>query len=89
MSVDSTDAADTSGEQPEDELVAVLCGLAESAEPWKLRPSENVDDPAKLLVGARPDYVREQLEAAGYEVRYLDLPVSARGWLAAWEVSSG
>ena len=92
MSVETantTDTVDTTGEQPEDELVAVLYGLDESAEPWKLRPPENGDDPAKLLVGARPDFVRDRLEDAGYEVRDLGLPVNARGWLTAWEVSSG
>ncbi|EMA48683.1 hypothetical protein [Halococcus thailandensis] len=86
---DTTDTADSAGEQAEDELVAILCGLDESAEPWKLRPPENGDDPAKLLVGARPDFVRDRLEDAGYEMRDLELPVSARGWLAAWEISSG
>jgi hypothetical protein len=89
MSVETTDVADTTGEQPEDELVAVLCGLDESAEPWKLRPPEQSDDSARLLVGAQPGFVRDRLEDAGYEVRDLELPVSARGWLAAWEVSSG
>lgn len=86
MSVETADTTDTAGEQPEDELVAVLCGLDESAEPWKLRPSENGDDSAKLLVGARPDFVRDRLEDAGYEVRDLKFPVSARGWLVAWEI---
>jgi hypothetical protein len=89
MSIETTDVVDIAGEQPEDELVAVLCDLDECAEPWKLRPLENGDDPAKLLVGARPDFVRDRLEDAGYEVHDLELPVSARGWLAAWEVSSG
>lgn len=84
---DTTDTVDTAGEQSENELVAVLCGLDKSAEPWKLRPPENGDDPAKLLVGARADFVRDRLEDAGYEVRDLKLPVSARGWLVAWEVS--
>jgi hypothetical protein len=55
----------------------------------ELRPPENADDPVKLLVGARPDFVRDRLEDAGYEVRDLGLPVNARGWLTAWEVSSG
>lgn len=89
MSVDSADAADTASAESEDELVAVLCDLDESAEPWKLRPSESADDPAKLLVGSQPDSVREHLENAGYEVCDLELPVGARSWLAAWEVSSG
>ncbi|GAA0452218.1 hypothetical protein MUK72_14435 (plasmid) [Halococcus dombrowskii] len=46
---DTTDTVDTAGEQSENKLVAVLCGLDESAEPWKLRPPENGDDLAKLL----------------------------------------
>ena len=32
MCIETTDIADTAGEQPEDELVAVLYGLDESAE---------------------------------------------------------
>jgi hypothetical protein len=84
---DTTDTVDSTGERPEDELVAVLCGLDESAEPWKLRPLENGDDPAKLLVGARPNFVHDRLEDAGFEVRDLELPVNARGWLTAWEIS--
>ncbi|EMA55353.1 hypothetical protein [Halococcus thailandensis] len=89
MSIETSDGAETADEQLEDELVAVLCGLDDSAEPWKLRPPENGGGPAKLLVGAQPDFVRGRLEDAGYEVRDLGLPISARGWLAAWEVSSG
>jgi hypothetical protein len=86
MSVDSADAADTDSERAGAELVAALCDLNESAEPWKLQPPENGDDPAKLLVGAQPDFVRNRLEDVGYEVRDLGLPVERDGWLAAWEI---
>jgi hypothetical protein len=87
MSVDSVDAADTDSERARAELVAVLCGLDESAEPWKLRPAESADALAKLLVGAQPPLVRSRLESAGYTVRDLGLPVERNGWLAAWEIS--
>jgi hypothetical protein len=79
---------DTTDDRFESELVAILGGLDESAEPWKLRPPESADDPAKLLVGARPGLVRGRLEGAGYEVRDLELPVERDGWVGAWEVSS-
>lgn len=69
------------------ELVAVLRGLGEEIEPWKLRPPESPNNPAKLLVGARPGIVRGRLEGAGYEVRDLELPVERDGWVGAWEVS--
>ncbi len=70
------------------ELATILCEMDESVEPWKLRPAEQSDDSARLLVGAQPDHVRDHLEDAGYSIHDLELPVSARGWLAAWEISS-
>lgn len=50
---DTTDTVDTAGEQSENKLVAVLCGLDESAEPWKLRPPENGDDHSKTAWSRR------------------------------------
>jgi hypothetical protein len=88
MSVDFVDTADATVERCEAELVAVLRGLDESAQPWKLRPLESADGVAKLLVGARPGLVRGRLEGAGYEVRDLELPVERDGWIGAWEVTS-
>jgi hypothetical protein len=78
MSIESADAADDSptADQFKAELVAVLRGLGEDIEPWKLRPPESPSGPAKLLVGAR------------YTVRDLELPVEREGWVGAWEVSS-
>ncbi|EMA47759.1 hypothetical protein [Halococcus salifodinae] len=70
------------------DLVTILREMDESAEPWKLRPPEKSDDPAKLLIGAQPELVRDHLEDAGYSVRDLDLPVESDGWVAAWVVSS-
>jgi hypothetical protein len=87
-SVDTVDAADATAERFEDELVAVLRGLDESAQPWKLRPPENADGVAKLLVGARPGLVRGRLEGTGYEVRDLELPVERDGWIGVWEITS-
>lgn len=69
------------------ELVAILRELDESAEPWKLRPPEQPDDPAKLLIGAQPKLVRNHLERAGYSIHDLNLPVEHNGWLVAWEIS--
>lgn len=82
MSVETTD------ERFEGELVAVLRGLGEEIEPWKLRPPESPSGSAKLLIGARPGIVRGRLEGAGYEVRDLELPVERDSWIGAWEVSS-
>ncbi|EMA55712.1 hypothetical protein [Halococcus salifodinae] len=70
------------------DLVTILREMDESAEPWKLRPPEQPDDPAKLLIGAQPELVRGHLEDAGYLIRDLTLPVERDGWVAAWEVSS-
>jgi hypothetical protein len=89
MSADTTDAADTDAERFSTELVAVLSDLGDDAVPWKLRPPESADDPAKLIVGAQPSLVRGRLEDTGYEVRELGLPVERNGWLVAWEVSAG
>ena len=58
-----------------------------SIEPWKLRPSESVGNPVKLLVGAREGLVRGRLDGAGYEISVLGFPVEGDGWIAAWEVS--
>ena len=74
-------------ERFEGELVALLRGFGESAEPWKLRPPESDGDSAKLLVGARPGLVRGRLEGAGYAVVDLGLPVERDGWVGAWEIS--
>ena len=79
-------AGSTTG-QLDTDLVRTLREMDESAKPWKLRPPDQPDDPARLLVGAQPDHVRDQLEDAGYSIHDLELPVSARGWLAAWEIS--
>lgn len=87
MSVDSADAADTA-DHFRDELIAVLCGVGEDIESWKLRPPESADSAAKLLVGARPGLVCGRLEGAGYTVCTLGLPVERDGWLEVWEVSS-
>lgn len=70
------------------ELATILREMDESAEPWKLRPPEQSDDSARLLVGAQPDDIRDHLEDAGYSVRDLDLPVERDGWVAAWKISS-
>jgi hypothetical protein len=88
MSVDTVDAADATAERFEDELIAVLRELDESAQPWKLRPPESADGVAKLLVGARPGLVGSRLEGAGYEVRDLELPVEHDGWIGVWEVTT-
>jgi hypothetical protein len=87
MSVEDADTADITDNRSEVELVAVLRGLGEDIEPWKLRPPETPTDPTKLLVGARPGLVRGRLEGAGYEVCDLELPVERDGWVGAWEVS--
>jgi hypothetical protein len=81
------DDDDTTDDRFETELVAVLRGLDESAEPWKLRPPESSNDPAKLLIGAREGLVCGHLEGTGYDIRDLELPVERDGWIAAWEVS--
>jgi hypothetical protein len=89
MSVESVDTDDSpTDDRFKAELVAVLRGLDEDIEPWKLRPPESSGGPAKLLVGARPGIVRGRLEGAGYEVRDLGFPVEDDGWVGAWEVSS-
>lgn len=64
---DGADTADTT-ERFEAKLVVVLRGLGETAEPGKLRPPENADGVAKLLVSTRPGLVRGRLEGAGYTV---------------------
>lgn len=88
MSVESTDPNDSpTDDRFEAELVSVLRDLGEDIEPWKLRPTESSNDPAKLLIGARPGIVRGRLEGAGYEVTDLELPVERDGWVGAWEVS--
>jgi hypothetical protein len=84
---ESTDDGDTTDGQFESELVAVLRGLGEDVEPWKLRPPESSSEPAKLLVGARVGLVRGRLEGVGYEIHDLELPVEDDGWIAAWQVS--
>lgn len=90
MFVESDDTTDD--DSPDDrfveQLIMILRGLDESAEPWKLRPPENSSDPAKLLVGARPGLMRGRLERAGYEIRDLGLPIEDDGWVGAWEVTS-
>lgn len=88
----SVENADTPDEGPTDdrferELVSLLRGLDEDVEPWKLRPPETTNGPAKLLVGAREGVVRGRLEGTGYEVHDLGFPVEDDGWIAAWEVS--
>lgn len=87
----SIENADTSGEstrhnQFENELVTVLRELGEDVEPWKLRPPESADEPAKLLLGARIGLVRGRLEGVDYEIHDLKLPVEDDGWVAAWEI---
>lgn len=89
MSVESADTADDgpTDNRFESELVAVLRGLGEDAEPWKLRPPETSTGPAKLLVGAREGVVRGRLEGGGYELSEVEYPLERDGWIAAWEVS--
>jgi hypothetical protein len=89
MSIGNADTSEggTRHEQFESELVAILRELGEDVEPWKLRPPESSDEPAKLLVGARIGLVRGRLEGVGYEVHDLKLPVEDDGWVAAWQVS--
>ena len=77
----------TAGSTP-GRLVTILREMDESAKPWKLRPPEKSDDPARVLIGAQPELVRDHLEDAGYSIRDLDLPVESDGWVAAWAVSS-
>lgn len=85
---DGTTADDSPDDRFVEQLVMVLRGLDESAEPWKLRPPENPSGSARLLVGARPGLVRGRLERAGYEIRDLGLPIEDDGWVGAWEVTS-
>jgi anti-sigma factor ChrR (cupin superfamily) len=84
---ESTDDGDITDGQFESELVAVLRGLGEDVEPWKLRPPESSGEPAKLLVGARIGLVRGQLEGVGYEIHELGLPVEDDGWIAVLKIS--
>jgi hypothetical protein len=89
MSVEDADTADNNptDDQFERVLISLLRGFGEDVEPWKVRPPENTNGPAKLLVGAREGVVRGRLEGAGYEVTDLGFPVENDGWIAAWEVS--
>jgi hypothetical protein len=89
MSIENAGTSDgsTCHDQFESELVAVLRGLGEDVEPWKLRPPESAGDSAKLLVGARIGLVRGRLVGVGYEIHDLGLPVEDDGWIAAWQVS--
>lgn len=70
------------------DLATILREMDESTEPWKLRPPEQPDDSARLLVGAQPELVRDHLEDAGYSICDLNLPVERDGWVVAWKISS-
>jgi hypothetical protein len=88
MSIENADTSEegTRHKRFESELVAILRELGEDVEPWKLRPPESADEPAKLLVGARIELIRGRLEGVGYEIHDLKLPVEDDGWIAAWEI---